>query len=46
MMTTWTSQMGFPVMTVKKDSNDPTIVHVTQKRFLVHGDTQSPSDDG
>ncbi|XP_020619456.1 endoplasmic reticulum aminopeptidase 1-like isoform X1 [Orbicella faveolata] len=45
MMTTWTSQMGFPVMTVKKDGNDPKIVHVTQKHFLVHGDMQSPSVD-
>ena len=38
--------MGFPVVTVKKDSIDPNVVHVTQKHFLVHGDMQSPSGDG
>ena len=31
--------MGFPVMTVSKDSNDPKTVRVTQQRFLVHPDT-------
>jgi len=44
MMTTWTNQMGFPVMTVKKDSNDPEILHVTQERFLIHPDTKAQAE--
>ncbi|KAL9985906.1 hypothetical protein ACROYT_G008359 [Oculina patagonica] len=44
MMTTWTSQMGFPVITVKRDAYDPTLVHTTQERFLVHPETRTHSD--
>ncbi|XP_078360605.1 endoplasmic reticulum aminopeptidase 1-like [Oculina patagonica] len=36
MMTTWTNQMGFPVITVKRDVNSPQMVHVEQQRFLIH----------
>ena len=33
-MDTWTLQMGFPVVTVKRNYEDKT-AHVTQERFLI-----------
>ncbi|XP_068711670.1 endoplasmic reticulum aminopeptidase 1-like isoform X2 [Montipora foliosa] len=45
MMTTWTDQMGFPVVTVKRDFVNPSLVHVEQHHFLIHPDSQSKSHD-
>lgn len=46
MMTTWTSQMGFPVIdvTVERDANGNMRLQYRQERFLVHPGTSSPSD--
>lgn len=43
MMTTWTNQMGFPVITVKRDANNPQMVHIEQQRFLIHPQKDSPA---
>ena len=44
MMTTWTNQMGFPVITVERDRNNPSRVYAMQQRFLIHPETKRPSD--
>lgn len=45
MMTSWTSQMGFPVISVKRENK---ILHIEQQHFLVHSNdkqlTASSSD--
>lgn len=45
MMTTWTNQMGFPVVTVERDSMNPDLIHVQQDHFLIHPDPRRDSKD-
>ncbi|XP_070557594.1 aminopeptidase N-like [Ptychodera flava] len=42
-MDTWTLQMGYPVVNVSRDKDDPTIIHTTQQHFLLDP-TDRPTD--
>ena len=34
-MDTWTLQMGYPVINIKRDPNNPDQAVATQKRFII-----------
>ena len=44
MMNTWTSQMGFPVITVSRRDRDPLVLDVQQQRFLIHPSNKPEAD--
>ena len=39
-MDTWILQMGYPVVTISRDDNDPTVVHVTQEYFQLNDSSE------
>ncbi|XP_068219694.1 glutamyl aminopeptidase-like [Palaemon carinicauda] len=43
-MDTWTRQMGYPVLSVKRSSADSNKIELRQKRFLLDPTAESPDD--
>ncbi|XP_077505245.1 uncharacterized protein LOC144115007 [Amblyomma americanum] len=44
-MDTWTRQMGYPVVTISRSPDDPTLIRVVQERFLRNNQHQRNGSD-
>ena len=44
-MNTWTVQKGYPIVHVERDSSNPSIITLTQERFLINPINKQSADE-